>query len=83
MAAPEGFLRHLVPHPDRPVQGCAVIEAHTGGLLGDIYIECRSGEQRGDDQRELPCIITSPVAMFRLENEARRQYHTMAGIIRQ
>ena len=34
----------------------AVIEAQTGGLLSDIYVECRSGEQRGDDQRKLPCI---------------------------
>jgi hypothetical protein len=32
-----------------------VVEAQTCGLLGDIDIDCRSGEERGDDQRELPC----------------------------
>ena len=33
----------------------AVVEAQTGGLLDDIDIDCRPGEQRGDDQRQLPC----------------------------
>ena len=33
----------------------AVVEAQTGGLLDDIDIDCRPGEQRGDDQRQLSC----------------------------
>jgi len=33
----------------------AVVEVQTGRLLDYIDVHCRSGEQRGDDQRELPC----------------------------
>src|SRR5208282_4721525 len=33
----------------------AVAKSQTGGLLDDIDVDCRSGEHRGDDQRELPC----------------------------
>ena len=61
----------------------AVIEAQTGGLLGDIYVQRRSGEQCGDSQREFPAsIITSSLGSADETLPARRSIFNLERQVR-